>query len=125
MNIIEARELLGVHEDASMKEIYAANEVVIERALKSADLALYRRSTRAVAELLVASKRFTREQADWLIEEQDAYVTRIGQLLDQNLAKQRQTNISTKRPAQDASRQKKRDARAQKLTRFFSFFKRK
>lgn len=90
MDIIEARALLGVSEYAELYDIIAANDKNIELAFETSNLELYSRSARAVAELLVESKRFTRLQADQFIKSQDEYIVGTGARLDQHLASIRQ-----------------------------------
>lgn len=90
MDINEARAVLGVTEYAELEEINVANDKNIECAFETGDLGLLRRSARAVAELLVESKRFTRLAADQFIKSQDEFIDGAGARLDQNLAVIRQ-----------------------------------
>jgi hypothetical protein len=85
MNIIEARELLGLSEYAELDEINAAHDEKIDEALKTGNLELFKRSTRAVAELLFESKRFSRSQADQYVKSQDEFIVSAGADLDQRL----------------------------------------
>lgn len=90
MDITEARQLLGVSEYADLDQIFKANDVIIERAMRSGDLALFRQSARAVAELLVEGGRFQRSDATKFIQEHDDWITSVGASLDQNLEAIRQ-----------------------------------
>jgi hypothetical protein len=86
MDIIEARALLGVNEYATVEDINAAFDKQTEHAVLTADLAHYRRSIRAVAELFVEGGRYTRPQANLYIEKMDEFVTSVSSSIDQSVA---------------------------------------
>lgn len=128
MDIIEARELLGVSEYAELNEIKAANDKNIERAIMVGDVALFKLSGRAVAELLVESKRFSRTQADQYIWSQEQFIAGVGaeECRDQpseELA-QAEAAVESARVTLTASanaRIERRNASRQSLSRLFSF----
>lgn len=128
MDIIEARELLGVSEHAELNEIKAANEKNIERAIMVGDVVLFKLSGRAVAELLVESKRFSRAQADQYIRSQEQFIAGVGaeegrgRLGEKQLA-QAEAAVESARATLAASanaRIERRNASRQSLRRLFS-----
>lgn len=128
MDIIEARELLGVSEHAELNEIKAANDKNIERAIMVGDVALFKLSGRAVAELLVESKRFSRTQADQYIRSQEQFIASVGaeerrgRLGEEQLA-QAEAAVESARAILAASanaRIERRNTSRQSLRRLFS-----